>query len=200
MPLRTSNSPSEPSSEGVPHIKGIAIRRLLENVEHFYGDATVRQVVQAMPDDLRHRVQYQQIISGGWYPITWLRSVHVAVREVTQSGPEVARKFGYRAATQNFTTFHRVFLAVLSPEFVLRRAARIFNLYVQRGQMKIAESRHGMARAVFRGCALFDASIWESTIGQCEAVLSLCGAKNIRMHVNDGGGDADFLDVTAYWT
>jgi hypothetical protein len=123
------------------------------------------------------------------------------VQEVTGSGPELSRKFGRRTGQVNFTTVHRVFLSVLSPEWVLKRAARMFRLYVQHGDMEIVSSRAGMAHAVFRDCRGFDRSIWEATLGQCEAVLALCGAKNIRLRVESGGGDGDsHCDVTAYWT
>jgi len=188
------------SRGGVPRIKGIAIRRLLENVEHFYGASVLEDVKSALPSDLRTRIEYNQIVAGGWYPITWLRATHVAIRQATRSGPEVARKLGFRGAITNFTTIHKVFLSVLAPEWVLRRASRIFGMFVEQGQLRVVESRKGMAHVKFEGCTLFEAGIWESTLGQCEAILHLCGAKNIRLHVHAGGGDNDFLDTTAYWT
>ena len=184
----------------VPRIKGIAIRRLLENVEHFYGASVLADVKLALPPDLRARIDYNQIVGGGWYPITWLKTTHAAIRQVTRAGPEIARKFGFRGAMTNFTTIHKVFLSVLSPEWVMRRAPRIFGVFVEQGKLSVLESRSGMAHVKFEGCTLFEASIWESTLGQCEAILELCGARNVRLHVHDGGGDNDYLDATAYWT
>jgi hypothetical protein len=182
-------------------VKAIALRRLLENAERELGESAVERIIERLPEELREKVRYGAVLGGGWIPIAWLRLMHKAVREEANAGPELPRRFGRSAAKANFTTVHRAFLRVLSPEFVLSRASRIFGQYVQKGEMRIVESRPGMARAVFSGCAGYDHNIWEATIGQCEGVLELCGAKNIRMRIHSGGRDGDdHLDASAYYT
>jgi hypothetical protein len=193
--------PAQPSAPEEQNIKGIALRRLMENCEHFYGADAARRVLERLPEPVGNAVRFGRVVPGGWYPIAWLKTMHKVVQEVTGTGPEVSRKFGRRTGQLNFTTVHRVFLSVLAPEWVMKRAARMFRLYVERGDMRVVDSRDGMARAVFRGCRGFDRSIWEATLGQCEAVLALCGAKNIRMRIESGGGDGDDdCEAIAYWT
>jgi hypothetical protein len=182
-------------------VKAIALRRLLENAEREFGRSAVERIVERLPSELRNQVRYGAVLGAGWIPIKWVRLMHKAIRDETNAGPDLPRRFGRSAAKANFTTVHRAFLRVLSPEFVLGRASRIFATYVQKGEMRIIESRPGMVRATFSCCAGYDQNIWEATLGHCEGVLELCGATNIRVHIHAGGRDADeHLDVSVYYT
>src|SRR5688572_17692698 len=108
------------------------MRRLLENVERELGRETLERVVVRLPAELRDQLRYGALPHGDWIPIAWIRAAHHAIRDEANAGPELPRRFGRHAAKANFTTIHRAFLRVLAPEWVLKRASRIFGVYVQK--------------------------------------------------------------------
>lgn len=203
MPLlrlrRFSSFPPEPARG--PRAKGIALRRTLEHLLELHGPTALERVASDFPEELSTAVSYGSISASSWYPIEWLSALHKALCLLSNAGPELSRSLGRRSAERNFTTVHRAFISVLSPEFVIARAARVFSTYYDTGQMRIVESRAGMSHATWTGCKGFDANLWEGTIGHCEGALLLTGVANIRVRVDRGGTDNDdFMDATAFWT
>lgn len=182
-------------------VKAIAIYRLLENTREVYGAEAHERVVNRLPEELAKKARYGLLVPTAWVPISWVRATHAAIRKEEEASPDTPRQFGRRAGKMNFTTVHRAFLRVLAPEWVIARASRVYGQYVSAGTMRIVESKSGMVRAVFEGCVGYDRNIWQSTIGQCEAVLELCGARNVRVRIHEGGEDGDeHLELSAFWT
>lgn len=153
------------------------------------------------PEVLATAVRYGSLSASSWYPIEWLCALHTALCRLSNAGPELSRSIGRLSAKRNFTTVHRAFISVLSPEFVIARAARVFSSYYDTGTMRIVESRPGRSKASWTGCKGFDRNLWEGTIGHCEGALMLTGVANIRIKVERGGTDHDdYMDAIAFWT
>jgi hypothetical protein len=170
-------------------------------MQELHGVGAVERISADLPPELATAVQYGSISVGSWYPLEWLCALHAALCKLSNAGPELSRSLGRRSAQLNFTTVHKAFISVLSPEFVIARAPRVFASYYDTGQMRIVESRPGMSRALWTGCKGFDRNLWQGTIGHCEGALMLSGVDNFRVRVDRGGNDNDdYMDATAFWT
>jgi hypothetical protein len=190
-----------PASGRAPRVKGLAIRRALEHLERLNGPDQLERAHRDFPDELATSARYGRIAVSSWYPLEWLRTVHAALRRMGNAGPELPRSLGRRSAYLNFKSVHRAFIAVLSPEFLIARAPRVFASYYDTGSMTIVESRSGMTHAIWSGCAGFDRNLWEGTLGHCEGALDLAGAGNIRMKIENGGNETDdYMEAIAFWT
>ena len=200
--LRLRPFGSEPPASGRgPRAKGIALRRALEHLQELHGPTAIARATADFPEELATAVSYGSISASSWYPIDWLSAIHKALCRLSNAGPELSRTIGRRSAERNFTTVHRAFISVLSPEFIIARATRVFSSYYDTGQMRIVESRPGMSHAMWTGCKGFDRNLWEGTIGHCEGAMMLTGVENIRMRVDRGGSDNDdYMEATAFWT
>ncbi|HEY6558796.1 MAG TPA: hypothetical protein VI072_16040 [Polyangiaceae bacterium] len=177
------------------------MRRALEHLQELHGPTALDRVTPDFPEDLATAVRYGSLSASSWYPIEWLCALHSALCRLSNAGPELSRSIGRLSAKRNFTTVHRAFISVLSPEFVIARAARVFSSYYDTGQMRIVESRPGRSKASWTGCKGFDRNLWEGTIGHCEGALTLTGVANIRIKVERGGTENDdYMDAIAFWT
>jgi hypothetical protein len=73
---------------------------------------------------------------------------------------------------------------------MMKRAPSLFNRYFDTGTLVVEAQPHkGVAR--YSGCKGFDNLLWNDVIYGGTAVLEVCGAKDQKFHVTDGGKDGD---------
>jgi hypothetical protein len=119
---------------------------------------------------------------------------------VTGAGPELSRQLGYESVKDDLSGVYRIFILVVSPQFLLARAPRLFGNYYDTGAMHVLEAEPGRGRARWSGCAGFDHGLWQDVLGGCEAALVAAGAQDLTLTVTAGGGDADHtMDIEGRW-
>ncbi|HJL27988.1 MAG TPA: DUF2378 family protein [Polyangiaceae bacterium LLY-WYZ-15_(1-7)] len=138
--------------------------------------------------ELRDGLAYGRIVSGGWYPIAWLRELHRAGTEATGRGEDLAWELGSEGARRNFKTVHRVFLSVLSPSAILKRAPRVFGAYFDGGRYEVTRADSNAATIEISECPGFDIHTWQAIAGTAHAGLEMCGAKDVQTAVQPAPG------------
>jgi len=185
---------------GAPCIKGIAFRTAFQTFGELYGPFTANAILMRLPPDLRDRIQQGLIFTGNWYPLQWYNQVYVAAQEVTGLGLELPHVLSRENIKKDLGRIYAIFVRWLSPEYVISRAARLFNTYYDTGSFVIDEVRKGYVRARLTGCHGFNKNLWVGLLGGCEAALIASGVKNIRFNVLKGGGDGDSdMEFEATW-
>jgi hypothetical protein len=140
------------------------------------------------------------VFSGNWYPLAWYADLHRAAQKAAGAGPELARTIGLEATKDDLSGIYRIFLLVVSPEFVLSKAPLLFNTYYDTGTMAVSEAMRGRARAQFSGCTGFDRNLWLDLQGSCQAGLEAAGARDVVISLTAGGGDGDAtMEIEARW-
>jgi hypothetical protein len=183
-----------------PQTKGIGFRNFVTCLGRLKGPGAVAAMLAALPADLAGQLRDELLFSGNWYPLAWYRELHRAAQQATGAGPELARAIGYESVKADLSGIYKIFILVVSPQFLLARAPRLFGNYYDTGTMTVLEAERGRARARWSGCAGFDANVWQDILGGCEAALHAAGAKELVFDTITGGGDADqTLEVTARW-
>jgi hypothetical protein len=183
-----------------PQCKGLILRTLLQSVRALCGDSVVAKVIDRLPGELGHHLRSGRILAGGWYPVGWYTAMHVAVQEVTSGGPELARVLGRESTRSDFRGPYRFFAIILTPQAMIAKAPKAFRMSWDTGIVRILEARPGAARAEFRGCAEWNALLWQDMLGAVEAVVEIGGGRNPRVELLAGGGDGeDFMDINSRW-
>ena len=155
----------------------------------------------ALPPDLGNRIKAGTLLTGNWYPLTWYLEMHRAARKVTGAGPELARTLGFENTMDDLKGVYRIFIKMLSPQFVISKSTFLFNAYYDTGKMEVVDAVERSARARWTGCAGFDQNLWQDVIGGSEAGMVLSGAKDIHIDIVSGGKDGDdHLEVHARWS
>jgi hypothetical protein len=180
-------------------IKGVSFRAFLRFLEE-REPASVPATLARLEPELAGALRQGLVFTGNWYPLRWYRALHAAAQGATGCGLELAHDKGFAGVTADLSGIYRMFLAVVSPEFVIRRAAKLFSTYYDTGAMTVLASERGRARARWSECAGFDRNIWTDVFGGCEAALTAAGGRQVRVRVVSGGGDADeTAEVQATW-
>jgi len=183
-----------------PQVKGVVFRAFMRFLREGHGETTTERVLSLLPTDFAEKLRSDTLFTGNWYPLAWYRQLHAAAQQATGQGVELARQKGLTGVTQDLSGIYKIFLRIVSPEFVMGRAAQLFNLYYDTGTMEIVESRRGAARARWRGCAGFDRNVWADVLGGCEAGLAAAGATRLSLRLVSGGRDGDEeMDAEARW-
>lgn len=184
----------------VPCIKGIAFRTAFQTFRELYGPFTADAILERLPPDLRGRIEQGLIFTGNWYPLAWYNQVYVAAQEVTGLGLELPLILSRENIKKDLGRVYAIFVRWLSPEYVIGRAARLFNTYYDTGTFAIVESRKGYVRARLTGCHGFNKNLWVGLLGGCEAALLASGVKHARFTVLEGGGDGQSdMEFEATW-
>jgi hypothetical protein len=183
-----------------PQSKGLILRTLLQSVKALCGDSVAAKVVDRLPGELGQAVKNGGITAAGWYPVGWYTAIHVAMQEVTAGGPELARVLGRESTRADFRGPYRFFAIILTPQAMIAKAPKAFRMSWDTGTVRIPEARRGAARAEFRGCAEWNALLWQDMLGAVEALVEVGGGRNPRVEVLAGGGDGeDFMDISFRW-
>ena len=183
-----------------PNIRGLVFPAYISFLRRTRGEDAVTATLERLPPELAHRLREDLFFTVNWYPIAWYRDLHHAAQQATGEGLKLAHDKGFDGVTGDLSGIYKVFLMVVSPAYVIGRAARLFSKYYDTGSMEIVEAGSKAARARWRGCAGFDRNIWVDVRGGCEAALAAAGARNIQFTVVSGGEDGnDHMEVEATW-
>jgi hypothetical protein len=180
--------------EDIPVTKGLNFRTIFGALKTLYGDDCVEKTMNILPAELVKKINDGSIMPSSWYPLEWYRSIYVAARSVINNVPDLPRLVGRTQMLQDLSGIHKIFLLVVSPQFVISKASSMFNLYYRIGRMEILDSRKNYAQARFTGCVGFDSNIWQESIGSSEGALIAARAKKLRTKILSGGKDND-LDM-----
>ena len=180
-------------------MKGLSLRNYPVTLASMRGDEVAAKMFACLSPKLRDAIHGGPIVAGGWYPVAWKRELHAAGREATGE-PRLAWTMGLEMTKRDLTGIYRVFLRVVSPQYVLSAGSRIFSTYFRRGTMRVVATRRGFVNVSFVDCVGFDRNMWLDVLGGCQATLEAAGASAVRLHIDRGGGDGDSeTTATAWW-
>ncbi|MFH0901806.1 MAG: hypothetical protein V2A73_14345 [Pseudomonadota bacterium] len=184
-----------------PQTKGLSFRSFLKSLSRLRGESAVGATLSNIAPRVGQQLREGLIFSGNWYPLSWYRDLHAAAQSATDEGLELARAIGFDSVRDDLSGIYRIFLLVVSPEYVLSKASLLFGTYFDTGRMEIVESSRGRARARWTGCSEFNKNIWADVTGGCEAAIRAAGARSVRIDLLSGGNNGDSaMELEAHWS
>lgn len=179
--------------------RGLCLLPVIERARRLDFEAFMA-VVAARDAKLAASIESNAIHSRDWYPIAWFRSVHAALREIS-GGLDEARAVGRESSQSDLTKgIFRTLTKVVSPAFLMERAAMFFRFYVEHGQLSMHELGENELEVRFRDCRGYDAAIFQDLIGGVEGSLTAVGGTDIQLEPVSGGRDGDtHLTVRLRW-
>jgi uncharacterized protein (TIGR02265 family) len=160
-------------------VKGTAVQSSLQYVRERFGDDSLARVVAALPEADRRALE--GVLVSSWYDVeTFRRFMVEAERQLGTQEPDVVRRMGRFSCDQGITTVYRIFFKLGSPEFIIRRAARVFSSYYDTGELRIVESGPGRAVGELAGFEGGAPQFCERIFGWMQQTLERAGAKNLR--------------------
>jgi hypothetical protein len=121
-------------------VKGSTVTARIRWVRELYGEPGFRRLKDAL--DPEHR----KAIEGRILPHEWVSfDLFVAVSEELdrlygKGDLELCRELGRYAARTNLPTIYRIFYTFGSPAFIIRRAARVWDVHYSSGRLDVQTS------------------------------------------------------------
>jgi uncharacterized protein (TIGR02265 family) len=187
---------------GEPRVKGVAFRTVDVCFAELRGDELHARAQKLMSSELADAFGRGLILAASWYPIGWYRETLRAFRAANNEGFELVRQIGYQSVRRDMVgTYKMMFARILSPQMLLSLAQRIFSTYYDTGESRVIESRRGHCVMRLHQCLGWDANMFQEIHGSSTALLELAGAKDVRIHIRQGGRDNDVdAEYEAVWT
>jgi hypothetical protein len=183
-----------------PRAKGVNFRTFIKILRKLKGDRVAEATLDLAPAEFARSFRAGLVFSGNWYPLAWYADLHRAAQKAAGAGPELARTMGLESVKDDLSGIYRIFLLVVSPEFVLSKSPLLFSTYYDTGTMSVTEATRGRARAQLTGCTGFDKNLFLDVQGSCQAGLEAAGARDVVITPTAGGGDGDTsMEMEARW-
>lgn len=164
-------------------IKGSAITARMRYVREHHGEDGVRAVREALTPEHR-KVLEGRVLPHEWVPFALFTDFCVEIdRRFGKGDMAVCREMGRYAARVNLPTLYRIFYALGSPEFILRRAGKVWAVHYSSGRMETTFADKVGMKEVRLAIVDFDGphvAHCQSVLGWAEESVVLSGGKEAR--------------------
>jgi hypothetical protein len=181
-------------------IKGIGYKAELQFVRSKFGEEALGKILSTLPAEDQAALK-GMILASDWYPQAPLERFRQAVAtHAADADLRVIEDMGRFSAEFALTGIYRVFLAVLSPAYAIKKAGNLFPKYFDSGKAEVME--HGPKDVSVRIADWPDASATLCTLikGYFERSLELAGGRMVVVRktacVNRGD---PFCEYRAFW-
>lgn len=172
-----------------PKTKGQNLLGMVRRFEIVHGAEATARLHSHLDKVVEEAFAKRQVLAGGWYSLEWYAALHRAILAATGGGPEVIAHLAREQTKDDLSGVYKIFLVVLSPQFVIKKGNAILGAYYNMGRLHVDEERKGFARGRFTEFTGFGRPQWADMMGSAEGVLQAAGAKNLKTTCLEGGGD-----------
>jgi hypothetical protein len=165
--------------------KGAAVRGTLNAIAAIHGDTALERVMAHVSEDVRRALR-PPVLASGWYEVSVVAAVHVAVRYVLGKGSwRSSFDLGVQAARHDLVGIHSAFLRALSTESVWSRTQNAWNHYHSQGRAEWHDQAPGSARGRIFDVEGFNEGMWRAVAGRGQTLLQMVGARGAMVEIVD---------------
>jgi hypothetical protein len=195
--MKGAMEPGEPQAKAT-NFNSVAttLRRLLDEV-------TFRALVSALSRETAALIEQPKL------PMTWIPTrqfvelLETAGRVAFAGDEKRVEEMGCQSVGGDMRTVYRVFIRLMSPQFVMQRAAKLWSTYTRNnGTMRAVAVDAHTADVYYEGLNAQAVSpiYWAFQRGAVRAVGEATGIKNVRVETRAGGGRARDCTMRVTWT
>ncbi len=158
-------------------VKGSAITSRQRWVREHHGVAGEEAVLEGLAAE-HAQILRAGVLRSSWVPFALFLDLNLTADRLFGSGDlSLCKAMGAYGARVNLPTLYRIFFRVGSLPFVLKRAARMWDVHYSTGRLSVTDGK-GWARLMVEGFAEPHPALWESVAGWAEATGRLTGVKD----------------------
>ncbi len=185
-------------------VKGSAVTARIRWVRELYGEEGVRRLKDALEPELRRALE-GKILPHEWTSMELLIAMSVELDRIYGKGDlELCREMGRYASRANLPTLYRIFYVFGSPAFIVKRAARVWDVHYSSGQLLVDTGKESdgieYARLRIVGFQTPHRAHCLSVLGWCEQSVELSGGKIVSAEETKcRTRGADVCELLARW-
>lgn len=185
---------------GERRVRGVVFYNLMNALRVRTDGPTADAVLASMRGPFADACRTGSLEPSAYYPVSELRDAYAIIASVTGRGTELAREMGRLTIEHNIPMLFRVFLSILSPDFLMPRAQSIFRRFFDGGEIHLVDRGRKWAVIEIRGCQGFNEFIWADVLGGFEGALLAAGARTPVLLFVEGGTDgATTSTISGRW-
>ncbi len=160
----------------MPRVKGSAVTSRVRFIRERADDRTYRAIRDALPPQYRAHLE-TGVLPHAWVPFELFVALNVEADARLGAGDlSLCRDMGRYGAKVNLPTLYRIFYRLGSLPFILRKAARLWEVHYDSGRLDV-ETDEGSAQLAIADFATPHRSHCLSVLGWAEAAGELSGVK-----------------------
>jgi hypothetical protein len=126
------------------NVKGSAIIARLRFIRERYGESRVQEILGQLAPKHREILE-ARVLPQAWVPYDLFVDLNVAADQAFGRGDlALCYEMGRYSAEVNLPTLYRLFYRLGNPQFIFRRAARVWKVHYDSGAMVPIEEPHGL--------------------------------------------------------
>lgn len=124
-------------------VKGSAITARVRYVRERHGEPGYRKLMTALAPDHRALIE-GRILPHAWAPYGLFVEINVKADELFGDGDlALCREMGQYSAEVNLPTLYRIFYKLGTPSFIIRKAARLWDVHYSSGRLSVQDTDTG---------------------------------------------------------
>lgn len=181
--------------------KGQSFHSVLVAFEELRGAEFVGAVKTGIEGEFGEALRYGTLLPSNWYPVAWYRELFATGARLAPDIFNIGREAGRLSGAREIRGIYKLIFRALSTETIALQAPRLFKLFYKGGgAVQILESSKTSARVVYSECHGFDRNVWQDLLGGAEAIFTATGARDLRIRVEEGGGNGDTrMQASVVW-
>ncbi|MFW5875224.1 MAG: hypothetical protein ACOCXM_00675 [Myxococcota bacterium] len=161
----------------VVQVKGAAVTSRIRYVRERFGESALGRLEQALPDKDRAYIE-GRVLSSQWVPYELFIDLIVQTDALFGRGDlGLCRDMARFSAEVNLKTVYRIFFRFGTPAFILKRAARLWDMHYDSGRLDVHDDAPGHTRLLIEGFAQPHRAHCLSVLGWAERSAELSGAR-----------------------
>lgn len=185
-----------------PEGKGSGFNQAVQTLRRMVPAEAFERMVATLPEETAALVR-RPPLSLAWIPTRHFTVLLRAAEAQLFGGNEaLIADWGRQAVLGDLRTIYKMFVRFLSPQWVIERAARLWETYV-RNQGRVEATPVGSAACEVRYSGLpaevVSAGYWAYQRGALRGVMEATGMKQIDVELLEGGGTAMHARFRVRW-
>ena len=178
-------------------IKGSAVKSIIQFVKNNYN-SQYNEWLNSLSDDSK-KVMKNPVLSSSWYPIeTAFIEPTENLGQMFFNNPEKGAWIsGNYSAEMALKGVYRIFIKASSPNFILKRAAKVFSTYYRPCEMKVKNPGEKSAILQITKFETPNVVVEHRIGGWIEKAMELSGCKNIKLEITKSMSKGD--DITEFF-
>ena len=154
-----------------PHVRGVVLKTYREILLERFGEPGFALVLRGLHDETREILQ-GMIIATEWYPNRLVVDLYETIVRVHLDGkPERIRELGKMSAQRDLRGVFKIFVVIVSPQYLVSKTASMWNRYFDHGRVEITDQRRGFCRGRFLGVRSHSVAFWQEILGSCMGAI-----------------------------
>jgi len=164
----------------MPSIKGTCVNSVLAFVDESFGAGTAARLLASLPGPDRAALDLP-LMASSWYPIaSYLAFLGAAERDGLMRDEAVWRRMGARIVSDGLTGVYRLFLSVLSRDFILGKVPKLWGRYFDGEHLELVEVTETSLVARVSGDVPAGNIYCQTVLGGIEETLRRAGGRDVK--------------------